>query len=125
MKKILIVEDDAITAKIYRSTLEKAGFQIDVAANGQAALDRLNEFAPDGLLADLMMPGIGGIELLKRIRAIPQFQKLPVICYTNAFVSKLVDEAKAAGAAHVFNKSTLTPTMLVEAFTTATNGSES
>jgi len=123
MKKILIVEDDTITAKIYRTTLEKAGFQIEVAANGQAALDRLTEFAPDGLLVDLMMPGIGGIELLKRVRAMPPFQSLAVICYTNAFISKLVDEAKAAGAMHVFNKSTLTTTMLVDAFTAATNPS--
>ena len=123
MKKIVIVEDDTITAKIYRTTLEKAGFAVETAANGQAALARLNEVAPDGLLVDLMMPGVSGIELLKRIRAMPQFEKLPVICYTNAFVSKLVDEAKAAGATRVFDKSTLTPTMLVDAFTAATSPS--
>ena len=69
------------------------------------------------------MPGVSGIELLKRIRAMPQFEKLPVICYTNAFVSKLVDEAKAAGATRVFDKSTLTPTMLVDAFTAGTSPS--
>jgi len=123
MKKIVIVEDDTITAKIYRTTLEKAGFAVETAANGQAALVRLNEAGPDGLLVDLMMPGLSGIELLKRIRAMPQFEKLPVICYTNAFVSKLVDEAKAAGATRVFDKSTLTPTMLVDAFTAATSPS--
>jgi len=123
MKKIVIVEDDTITAKIYRTTLEKAGFAVETAANGQAALVRLNEAGPDGLLVDLMMPGLSGIELLKRIRATPQFEKLPVICYTNAFVSKLVDEAKAAGATRVFDKSTLTPTMLVDAFTAATSPS--
>jgi len=123
MKKIVIVEDDTITAKIYRTMLEKAGFAVETAANGQAALARLNEVAPDGLLVDLMMPGVSGIELLKRIRAMPQFEKLPVICYTNAFVSKLVDEAKAAGATRVFDKSTLTPTMLVDAFTAGTSPS--
>jgi len=123
MKKIVIVEDDTITAKIYRTTLEKAGFAVETAANGQAALVRLNEAGPDGLLVDLMMPGLSGIELLKRIRAMPQFEKLPVICYTNAFVSKLVDEAKAAGATRVFDKSTLTPTMLVDAFTAGTSPS--
>ena len=123
MKKILIVEDDTVTAKIYRTTLEKAGFAVETAANGQAGLARINELAPDGVLADLMMPGLGGIELLKRLRATPQFQNLPVIVYTNAFVAKLVDDAKAAGATRVFDKSTLTPTMLVDAFTAATNPS--
>src|SRR2546428_2462221 len=117
MKKILIVEDDTVTAKIYRTTLEKAGFAVETAANGQAGLARINELARDGVLADLMMPGLGGIELLKRLRATPQFQNLPVIVYTNAFVAKLVDDAKAAGATRVFDKSTLTPTMLVDAFT--------
>src|SRR6266513_1012354 len=121
MKKILIVEDDTVTAKIYRTRLEKAGFAVETAPNGQAGLDRLNEVAPDGLLVDLMMPGISGIELLKRMRAIPHFQSVPVICYTNAFVQKLIDEAKAAGATHVFDKSTMTTTMLVDAFTAPTN----
>ena len=123
MKKILIVEDDIVTAKLYRTMLEKAGFAVDVAANGQAALARLNEAAPDGMLVDLMMPGMSGMELVKRIRAMPQFQRVPVICYTNAFVSKLIDEAKAAGATHVFDKSTMTPTMLVDAFTAGTDAS--
>ncbi len=123
MKKIVIVEDDTVTAKLYRTTLEKAGFAVETAADGQAGLARINEGAPDGVLADLMMPGMSGIELLKRIRATPQFQRLPVMCYTNAFVPKLVDEAKAAGATRVFDKSTLTPTMLVDAFTAATNAS--
>jgi len=123
MKKIVIVEDDTVTAKVYRTMLEKAGFEIEVAANGQAGLDRVTQGALDGMLVDLMMPGLSGIELVKRVRAMPQFQKIPVICYTNAFVPKLVDEAKAAGATRVFDKSTMTPTMLVEAFTAGMNAS--
>src|SRR5438477_3203814 len=45
MKKILIVEDDTVTAKIYRTRLEKAGFAVETAANGQAGLARLTELA--------------------------------------------------------------------------------
>jgi CheY-like chemotaxis protein len=67
-----------------------------------------------------MMPGLNGIELLKRLRRTPPFEKLPVVVYTNAFIPQMVAEAKLAGATEVFDKSTLLPSMLVDAFKTAT-----
>src|ERR1041384_1079699 len=93
MKTILIVEDDKVTAKIYRSILEKAGFKVEVAETGPAALELYAALHPDGLLLDLMLPGVSGIDILKRIREGAAGKKLPIVVYTNAFVPQLVNAA--------------------------------
>ena len=116
MKKILIVEDDAATAHAYRTSLERAGFQVHVAADGQAGLEFIQGTAPDGVLLDLMMPKVNGIQFLKSIRACHHLARIPIMVYTNAFIPNFVDEARAAGATEVFSKSKLTPQSLIVAF---------
>jgi CheY-like chemotaxis protein len=115
MKKILIVEDDPIVAKVYRTYLERNRFEIEVAADARGALERLAGFQPDGLLLDLMLPNENGIELLKQIRASAGFKATPVIAFTNAFVHKMVELAVEAGATQVFDKAKLTPPTLLDA----------
>ena len=119
MKKILIAEDDAISARVYRMCLESAGFEVQVAADGQAAIEKIAENPPDALLLDLMMPRMNGVDVLKHLRSMPQFQTLPVMVYTNAY-AKLGQEAVDAGATRVFDKSKLTPAILLEALRGAT-----
>src|SRR5437899_5368795 len=104
MKRILIIEDDPLTAKIYRGCLEKSGYEVDVAGDAQSGLDRLSQFQPQGILLDLMLPKVNGADLLKKIRAMEGFQNLPVIGFTNAFVPGMVEQMKAAGANQVFDK---------------------
>jgi two-component system, chemotaxis family, sensor kinase CheA len=116
MKRILIIEDDPLTARVYRNHLEKAGFEVEVAADGETGFNRLVEFVPDGILLDVMMPKVNGVEFVKKVRAIGQFQRLPVIAYTNAYVPAMVQQIMAAGANHVFDKATVSPIMLVGAF---------
>ena len=117
MKKILIIEDDAIVSHIYRSRLEKEGFSVEVAVDGQAGYYRLYESKPDALLLDLMLPKLNGIDLLKKIRAVREFEKLPVIVFTNAYVANMIHESFAAGASSVYNKSTVTPRQIIDMFT--------
>ena len=114
MKKILIIEDDTIVAHVYRSRLEKEGFEVDIAADGQAGYYRLYEMKPDALLLDLMLPKLNGIDLLKKIRATREFAKLPVVVFTNAYVANMIQEASAAGASSVYNKSTITPRQIID-----------
>jgi len=114
MKRILIAEDDPIAARVYRMCLENAGFEVQVAADGQAAIEKIAENAPDALLLDLMMPRMNGIDVLKHLRSLPQYKTLPVMVYTNAH-AKLGQEAAEAGATRVFDKSKLTPAILLEA----------
>lgn len=116
MKTILIIEDDAVTAHTYKKALQKGGYEVDHAGDGEAGLARIQRLRPDGVLLDLMMPKMGGIALLKLLRAMPDFTTLPVVAYTNAFVPQMVDEAKAAGATQVLSKSTMTAQTLTAAF---------
>lgn len=114
MKKILIIEDDPIVSHIYRSRLENEGFEVDVSADGQAGYYRLYEWKPDALVLDLMLPKLNGIDLLKKIRAVREFEKLPVVVFTNAYVANMIHESLAAGASGVYNKSTITPRQIID-----------
>src|SRR5262245_36120265 len=119
MKKILIVEDDPVVAHIYKSRLEKEGYEVEVSPDGQTGFYRIHEFHPDAVLLDLMLPKMNGVEILKKIRAQPQFTKTPIIVFTNAYVPNMIQEAFQAGATQVFNKATLTPRQVIDALQTA------
>ena len=119
MKKILIIEDDPIVAHIYKSRLEKEGYEVDVAPDGQSGFYRIHEFHPDAVLLDLMLPKMNGVEILKKIRAQPQFSKTPIIVFTNAYVPNMIHESFQAGATQVFNKATLTPRQIIDAIRSA------
>jgi CheY-like chemotaxis protein len=115
MKKILIIEDDAIVSSVYKNLLESKGFAVAVATDGQTGYYQMTEFRPDAVLLDLMLPKMNGVEILRKIRAQRQFQGIPVLVFTNAYVPNMVDVARQAGANFVFSKSTLTSRQLLEA----------
>jgi CheY-like chemotaxis protein len=116
MKKVLIIEDDAVTAKVYATLLTKHGFQVEVAGTIRTGLDQLATFQPDGILLDLMLPDSNGLEFLKRLRAADSYKALPVVVYTNVFVPGMTERATAAGASKVFDKTTVTPTSFIDTF---------
>ncbi len=82
MPRIMIVEDEESLAVLLQYNLEAAGFDVEVTARGDDAELRLRESAPDLLLLDWMVPGVSGIELMRRIRAWPHTARLPVIMLT-------------------------------------------
>ena len=100
MMKVLIIEDDAIIAHIYRNRLEKEGFQVEVAPDGQTGFYRIHETRPDAILLDLMLPKMDGMQILKKIRAQKQFQEVPVLVFTNRYLPDMVQEATRSGATH-------------------------
>ncbi len=114
MKKVLIIEDDPVVAHIYRTRLEKEDYAVETCSDGQAGFYRIHEFHPDGVLLDMMLPKMNGIDILKKIRAQAQFNRIPIIVFTNAYVPNMIQEALAAGASHVFNKATLTPRQILD-----------
>ena len=77
MKKILIVDDEENIRFLYKEELEEEGFLVELAENGEEALKKLSGFQPDLVTLDIKMPGMGGIEALKRIREIER--ELPII----------------------------------------------
>ena len=114
MRRILIIEDDPVTAAVYRQMFERRGYRAEAAADGVSGLERLEVMRPDGVLLDVMLPGIDGLEVLRRIRANPLWHDLPVVAFTNAFLGDMVKEAELAGATVTLTKFDHTPWQVVE-----------
>ena len=79
---ILVVEDEAAIATMLRYNLEKQGFRVEEATDGQEAMDRIAEATPDLVLLDWMLPVMSGIEVCRQIRRRPETRELPVIMLT-------------------------------------------
>ena len=79
---VLVVEDEAALATMLRYNLEKQGFRVDEAGDGQEALTRISETRPDLVLLDWMLPVMSGIEVCRQIRRRPGTRDLPVIMVT-------------------------------------------
>ncbi len=77
MKRILIVDDEENIRFLYKEELEDEGFAVDLAKNGEEALEKIGTFQPDLVTLDIKMPGLNGIEVLKRIRE--QKRNLPIV----------------------------------------------
>lgn len=80
--RVLVVEDEAALATMLRYNLEKQGFRVEEAADGQEALTRIAEGTPDLVLLDWMLPVMSGIEVCRQIRRRPGTRDLPVIMVT-------------------------------------------
>ncbi len=114
MKKILIIEDDQIVANIYRNKFSIEGFQVEIANDGHLGLELVRSFRPDAVLLDLMIPKMTGVELMKEIRSEPDFEKLPVIVFSNTYLTNLVQDAWKAGATKCLSKSNCTPKQVID-----------
>jgi two-component system phosphate regulon response regulator PhoB len=79
---VLIVEDEAALMTMLRYNLEKQGFRVEEAGDGEEALSRINELKPDMVLLDWMLPHLSGIEVCRQIRRRPATRELPVIMIT-------------------------------------------
>ena len=79
---ILVVEDEAALLALLRYNLERQGFHVEEATDGQEALTRIAEARPDLVLLDWMLPSLSGIEVCRQIRRRPATRDLPVIMVT-------------------------------------------
>jgi two-component system phosphate regulon response regulator PhoB len=79
---VLIVEDEAALMTMLRYNLEKQGFRVEEAGDGEEALTRINELKPDMVLLDWMLPHLSGIEVCRQLRRRPATRELPVIMIT-------------------------------------------
>ena len=114
MNKILIVEDDQIVANIYRNKFSIEGFQVEVALDGNVGLELMRSFRPDAVILDLVLPKITGVEVMKKIRSEPCFEKLPVIVLSNTYLTGMLQEAWKAGATKCLSKANCTPKQVIE-----------
>ena len=81
-EKVLIVDDEANIVISIEFLMKQAGYTVDIARNGEEALDKITSFQPDLVLLDVMMPKINGFELCRRIRENPDWQQMKIIMLT-------------------------------------------
>jgi DNA-binding response OmpR family regulator len=114
MKKILIIEDDQIVSNVYRNKLVVEGYQAEIALDGETGLKTMRTFQPDAIVLDLMLPKMSGVEVIKQIRSEADFSKLPIIVFSNTYLTNLIQDAWKAGATKCVSKINCPPKELLE-----------
>jgi DNA-binding response OmpR family regulator len=123
--KILIIEDDQLVANIYRNKFALEGFQAETALDGDVGMQMLRSFRPDAVLLDLLLPRVPGLEVMRQIRAEKDFANLPIIVFSNTYLSNMVQEAWKAGATKCLSKANCTPKQVIDAVRSSLKPTES
>lgn len=100
---IIIVEDHDATREVMQFLLRCEGFEVWSAEDGEQALGLVLDRRPDLIVTDLMMPRMGGLELIRRVRHLPGCAELPIVVLS-AYVGDYLQEATEAGATDVLRK---------------------
>lgn len=95
--KILLIEDETDLANVTKSRLENSGYEVLTVPSGEAALDLLQNNPADLILLDLLLLGIRGEEVCKRLKGDAKLKHIPVILFT-ASASDIAKAAKEVGA---------------------------
>jgi two-component system, cell cycle response regulator len=81
-RSVLLVDDDPLILEVLRTILDLEEFEVTTAADGHAAIAAVDRSAPDVVVCDVMMPGIDGFEVCRRLRSSPATRDLPVVLLT-------------------------------------------
>jgi len=95
---ILVVDDEPALREVIGQMLEIGGFAVQQAADGEEALDKIDEDPPDAVILDVMMPHMDGITLCKTLRADAETANLPILMVSGKTQKEAVVEGLAAGA---------------------------
>jgi len=113
MKNILLVEDDNLLSGSMSGSLERAGYRVEVSGNGTEALKLALKNHPDIILLDIMLPGIGGLEVLKKLRANDWGKFVPVVILSNIDTDEDIMQAvKQTAQAYLIKANTSMQTVL-------------
>lgn len=97
-KRVMVVDDSSTVRQVLQMTLKKAGYDVTEAADGNAALNLLENDRVDMLVTDLNVPNMDGINLIKRVRRNPGNRFLPIIMLTTGAQPEKKRQGKEAGA---------------------------
>src|ERR1044071_3247883 len=106
-RRVLVVEDDTQLRRLIRHSLASAAYDIDDAADGFAALLRLESVRPDVIVLDLIMPGVDGYTVLSELMANAYTKDIPVVVITGSS-----DEPVSANV-HCILRKPVTPEMII------------
>lgn len=112
-KNVLYVEDEPFLGKTLQRMFTEAGFQFDLAVDGDEALKKLKESKFDFVLLDILLPKIDGFEVLRQMKATPETKNVPVVVLSNLGSDDDVKKSKTLGADNHFIKVTMDPRKIV------------
>ena len=105
---VLIVEDDEFLRVLTAKRLEKEGFKVAVAVDGESALAVAADTNPDLILLDLLLPGVNGFEVLGQLKKHDKLKAVPVVVFSNLGQKEDIEKAEKLGAADFLIKANFT-----------------
>jgi DNA-binding response OmpR family regulator len=100
MQKIFLVEDDEYLGRVYMRAFHFAGFEVELAQDGEVALESLScmDPLPEVIILDVLIPKKDGFEVLQSLRKDPRYIQVPIVMLTNSFVEHDTERFLSAGA---------------------------
>jgi two-component system chemotaxis response regulator CheY len=98
MRTILLVDDSTTLLMSMKAIIEKAGYAVETATSGPAALERLQTMKPNLVITDYNMPLMDGITFIRELKKLPSCRFLPALVMTTETQQAKRDDARAAGA---------------------------
>ena len=95
--RVLVVDDSAVIRTLITVNLELEGFEVITAVDGQDALDKIHDVAPDVMTIDVVMPRLNGLDTVARLRADPRTRDLKIAMVTASAQEADVKKGKAVG----------------------------
>lgn len=103
-KKILVIDDEPELVKAVKIRLESNGYEVETAYDGPTGLEKTKEFKPDLILLDIIMPGMNGYEVSKKLKAEPDTKDIPIIIFTASQQRELEEKCKEVGVTDFITK---------------------
>lgn len=114
MKKILFIEDEQVLVDLLKRKLVDQGYQVSVARDGEEGLAKIKEEKPDLILLDIVMPKMGGFEVMEKIKEEPALAAIPIIIISNSGQPVELSRAKELGAKDWLIKTEFDPQEVVD-----------
>ena len=114
MNRLLIIEDEAVVARMYEKIFNYAGFTVEIAGDGEDGLAKVKTTNPDLILLDIMMPKMDGLKVLDLLKKDEFTKNVPVVILTNLGNDAVVTEAFRLGATGYIFKSGMSNDRIVE-----------
>jgi len=113
-KKILIIEDEEIMVGLLQRKLTAEGYEVSVARDGEEGLKIMKEVNPDLILLDIIMPKMGGFEVMEEMNKDKKLKKIPVIVISNSGQPVELDRAQKLGAKDWLIKTEFDPQEVID-----------
>ncbi len=97
-KKILVVDDEELTTELAKTFLEKHGFKVVIAFDGETGFSMAHAENPDLILLDVMLPSMDGFAVCKKLKENENFKNTPILMFTAKGLISDIEEGKAVGA---------------------------